>query len=96
VDRFTSNTLRTLGIVLISVFVIGGSVVILLLALCFGAIASAGSGTSQHQAEQLLGLTLLGAVILISGGVFCIAGCPEGSSATHPSTGFHLPSQLRQ
>ena len=91
-DRFTSNTLRTLGIVLISVFVIGGSLIILLLALCFGAIASAGSGTSQHQAEQLFGLTLLGAVILISGGVFCIARLSRGIVRDTPE--YRPPSAM--
>jgi hypothetical protein len=92
VDRFTSNTLRTLGIVLISVFVIGGSLIILLLALCFGAIASAGSGTSQHQAEQLFGLTLLGAVILISGGVFTIAKLSRGIVRDTPE--YRPPSAM--
>lgn len=91
-DRFTSNTLRTLGIVLISVFVIGGSLIVLLLALCFGAIASAGSGPSQHQAEQLFGLTLIGAVVLISGGVFCIAKLSKGIVRNTPE--YQPPSVI--
>lgn len=91
-DRFTANTLRTLGIVLISVFVIGGSLIILLLALCFGAIASSGSGASQHQAEQLFGLSLLGAAILISGGVFCIGRLSRGIVRDTPE--YRLPSAI--
>jgi hypothetical protein len=77
-DRFASNTLRTLGIVLISVFVIGGSLIILLLALCLGAIATSGSGPQAHQAEASFGLVLVTALILISGGVFCVAKLSKG------------------
>lgn len=78
VDRFAANTLRTLGIVLISIFVIGGSLIVLLFALCFGVIASSGSGPSQHQAGQWLGLTLLVAAVLISVGIFSIAKLSKG------------------
>ena len=77
-DRFASNTLRTLGIVLISIFVIGGSLIILLFALCLGAIASAGSGPQAHQAELSFGIALIVALILISAGVFGIARLSKG------------------
>jgi len=40
VDRFAANTLRTLGIIAVSIFVILTAGVLLLCALCFGAIAN--------------------------------------------------------
>lgn len=79
VDRFASNTLRTLGIILTSIFVILGCLVLLLLALCFGIIANAGgSGHSDPQATTLAFGALVVAAVLIAVGVGIVTRLAKG------------------
>ena len=78
-DRFASNTLRTLAIVAISICVIGGSLLLLLLALCAGMLA--GSGNPAHHDPQTTKLfygSILAATILIIIGVLSIAKIAKG------------------
>ena len=78
-DRFASNTLRTLGIVLTSIFVILGCLVLLLLAACFGILANAGgSGHSDPQASNLAFGALVVAVLLIALGVSIVTRLAKG------------------
>ena len=86
-DRFAANTFRTLAIVFISIFVIGGSLLLLLFALCLGALSS--SGPSHQQAELGIGLILGVAVILITAGVFGIGKLSKGIVREVPE--YRLP-----
>lgn len=81
-DRFASNTLRTLGIVLISIFVIGASLVLGLLALCLGALGSGAFRSPQD--EQVFTLCIAGLIILIAGGVLSIAKLSRGIVRSTP------------
>jgi hypothetical protein len=89
-DRFASNTLRTLGIVAISIFVIVGCLLLLLLALCAGMLG--GSGNPGHHDPQTLKLfygSILAAVVLVIIGVFSIAKLAKG--IVRESAGSQLP-----
>lgn len=86
-DRFAANTLRTLGIVLISIFVIVGSLVLLLFALCMGALGGVGgSGHTDPQAAQLFIASIVVLVLLISLGVLSISKLAKGirRDSVHP------------
>jgi len=87
VDRFAANTLRTLAIVLISIFVIGSSLLLLLLALCFGALGNM-NGNHDPNAAALIILLLVIAVALIAGGVFAIAKLSKGIVRDTPEYQF--------
>lgn len=87
-DRFASNTLRTLGIVAISLFVIIGCLLLLLLALCAGMLGGVGS-PSHHdpQTVKLFYGSILTAAVLVIIGVLSIAKLAKGivrESATLP------------
>ena len=78
-DRFASNTLRTLGIVALSIFVIVGSLPLLLLALCAGMFG--GLGSPSHHDPQTVKLfygSILAAVALVTFGVLIIAKLAKG------------------
>ncbi len=78
-DRFASNTLRTLAIVAISIFVVIGSLVLLLLALCLGMFG--GLGSPSHHDPQTVKVfygSILGAVLLVIIGVLSIAKLAKG------------------
>jgi hypothetical protein len=78
-DRFASNTLRTLGIVAISIFVIIGSLLLLLLALCFGMLGGVGSpGHHDPQAVNLFYGSILAVIVLVTVGVLSIAKLAKG------------------
>ena len=77
-DRFAANTLRTLGIVLISAFVIGASLILLLLALCLGALGSGGGQFHSPSDEQAFLACVVAIVVLLVGGVFSIAKLAKG------------------
>ncbi|HXW99604.1 MAG TPA: hypothetical protein VEJ00_00205 [Candidatus Acidoferrales bacterium] len=74
-DRIAANTLRTLGIVLISAFVIGASLILLLLALCLGAMSNGGGSSSDSQ--MFLACILIIALLIVLG-VFSIARLAKG------------------
>jgi len=78
-DRFASNTLRTLGIVAISIFVIIGSLVLLLLALCAGMLGAVGSA-SHHDPQTTMVFygSILSAAVLVIIGVLSIAKLAKG------------------
>jgi hypothetical protein len=79
VDRFASNTLRTLAIVAISLVVIIGSLGLLLLALCFGMLGNLGaSGHHDPQAVNLVVGALAAAVVLVTIGVLSVAKLAKG------------------
>jgi len=78
VDRFAANTLRTLGIILTSMFVILGCLILLVAALCFGALAKSGTPSDQSQASAIALVAFLAAVLLISIGVSIIAALAKG------------------
>jgi hypothetical protein len=99
VDRFASNTLRTLGIIVVAIFVIVGSLVLGLLALCFGAVANVGGrGHPDPQAQALFFGAIVGAVVLIGGGIMAISamargivrGEPEQSAGQSPAPPYPL------
>ena len=91
-DSFASNTLRTLGIVITSIFVILGCLLLLLLALCFGILANAGgSGHSDPQASTLAFGALVVAVLLIALGVSIVTRLAKGmarAKAAQPSVPY--------
>jgi hypothetical protein len=96
VDRFVSNTLRTLGIVVTAIFVILGCLVLLLAALCFGALASAGPrGQSQPTVVVIAAFALIAAAVLIAGGVSVIAVLSRGMvrGPAQPTTPYPLIPQ---
>jgi hypothetical protein len=78
VDRFAANTLRTLGIVLISIFVIGASLILLLLALCLGAFGTSGGQFHSSSDEQAFLACVIAIAVLLVGGVFSIAKLAKG------------------
>jgi hypothetical protein len=79
VDRFASNTLRTLAIVAISIVVIIGSLALLLLALCFGMLGNlGGSGHHDPQVVNLMFGALAAAVVLVTIGVLSVAKLAKG------------------
>src|SRR5271169_1974008 len=91
-DRFASNTLRTLSIVAISIFVIVGCLLLLLLALCAGMLA--GSGSSAHHDPQTTKLfygSILAAVVLAIIGVLSIAKLAKGIVRESPSSQLAAP-----
>jgi hypothetical protein len=78
-DRYASNTLRTLAIVAISFLVIVGSLVLLLLALCFGMVSNlGGSGHLNPQTVKLAVGALAAAAVLIFVGVLGVAKLAKG------------------
>jgi len=81
-DRFASNTLRTLGIVAVSIVVIIGSLALLLLALCAGMFGGIGGlGSSSHHDPQTVKVfygSILAAVVLVIIGVLSIAKLAKG------------------
>lgn len=93
-DRFANNTLRTLGIILTSIFVILGCLVLLLLALCFGLIANIGG--SGHVDEKTMTLAIgafAAAVVLVVGGVAVVSKLSKGivrEGALQTSTPYSL------
>ncbi len=73
-ERWAENTLRTLGIVVTAIFVIFGCLVLLLLALCFGALGSYGHpGQTDPQAQVFVVGAILAAGVLIAMGIFVIS-----------------------
>jgi hypothetical protein len=78
-DRFSANTFRTLGIILISIFVLVCSIVLLLLALCAGMLGAVG-GTGHHdpQTVKMFYGSILGAVAVVAVGVLVIAKLAKG------------------
>jgi hypothetical protein len=92
VDRFAANTLRTLGIILTSIFVILGCLILLALALCFGALAKAGGSSDQSQASALALGALVAAAVLIAIGVSIISVLAKGMvrDSSQPSAPYSL------
>jgi hypothetical protein len=78
-DRFASNTLRTLGIVFTSIFVIVCCLALLLLALCAGILGGIG-GTGHHdpQTVNLFYGSIIGAIAIVTIGVLIIAKLARG------------------
>jgi hypothetical protein len=89
-DRFASNTLRTLGIVAVSIVVIIGSLALLLLALCAGMFGGIGGlGSSSHHDPQTVKVfygSILAAVVLVIIGVLSIAKLAKGIVRESPSS----------
>jgi hypothetical protein len=78
-DGFANNTLRTLGIILTSIFVILGCLVLLLLALCFGILSNVGgSGQANGQTAGLAAAALVACAVLIVGGVSVVSTLAKG------------------
>jgi NADH:ubiquinone oxidoreductase subunit K len=78
-DRFASNTLRTLAIVAISIVVIIASLGLILLALCFGMLGNlGGSGHHDPQVIKFLIGALAAAAVLITFGVASVAKLARG------------------
>jgi hypothetical protein len=78
-DRFASNTLRTLGIVFTSIFVIVCCLALLLLALCAGMLGGiGGSGHHDPQTVNLFYGSILGAILIVTLGVLVIAKLAKG------------------
>jgi len=78
-DRFASNTVRTLGIVAISIFVIIACLLLLLLALCAGMLGGLGGpGHHDPQTMKLFYGSILAAVVLVSIGVLTISRLAKG------------------
>jgi hypothetical protein len=78
-DRFASNTVRTLAIVAISIVVIIGSLGLLLLALCFGTLGNlGGSGHHDPQAVNFVIGALATAAVLLTFGVLSVARLARG------------------
>lgn len=86
-DRFAANTLRTLAIVIISIFVIGTSLLLLLLALCFGALGNM-NGSHDPKAAELVILLLVITAALIAGSIFAIAKLSKGIVRNTPEYQF--------
>jgi hypothetical protein len=78
VDRFTANTLRTLGIIAVAICVIVASGVLLLLGLCFAAMSKMGSGHSDPGSDLFVGGFILAAIAVLIGGIFAIAKLARG------------------
>ncbi len=77
-DRFTANTLRTLGIIVVAVCVLLTCGVLLLCALCFGAIAKMGSSHADPATTAIaVGIGVFALAVLI-GGIFAIAALAKG------------------
>ena len=78
-DRFASNTFRTLGIVAISICVIVGCLLLLLLALCAGMLGAAGNPAHHDpQTTKLFYGSIMAAAILVIIGVLSIAKLAKG------------------
>ncbi len=78
-DGFANNTLRTLGIILTSIFVILGCLVLLLLALCFGILSNVGgSGQANGQTAGLAAAALVACAVLIVGGISVVSTLAKG------------------
>ncbi|MGA8442614.1 MAG: hypothetical protein WB762_11060 [Candidatus Sulfotelmatobacter sp.] len=78
-DRFASNTLRTLAIVAISIVIIIGSLGLILLALCFGILGNlGGSGHHDPQVINFVIGALAAAALLITFGVVGVAKLAKG------------------
>ena len=84
-DHFAANTLRTLGIVLISIVVIGASGVLLLFALCFGAL-----GVHSQADQNALTMIFLGGGAILAGGIFAIAKLAKGIARGTPEYQYPL------
>jgi len=84
-DRFAANTLRTLGIVLISIFVLGASAILLLFALCFGAL-----GVHSQADKNALTMIFLGGGAMLAGGIFAIAKLAKGIARGTPEYQYPL------
>ena len=89
-DRFASNTLRTLGIVFTSIFVIVCCLALLLLALCAGILGGIG-GSGQHdpQTVNLFYGAILVAILIVTLGVLVIARLAKG--IVHEPAGIGAP-----
>lgn len=87
-DRFAENTLRTIAIVLISIFVILGCLLLLAVALCFGAIAQSSHNPNDQTSGGAIALgAFVAAIILVCIGVFIISTLAKGMvSATSATT----------
>jgi len=78
-DRFASNTLRTLAIVVISVVVIVGSLALLLLAFCFGLMGNLTvSGHHDPTVVKMFFGAILVAIVLVTVGVTSVARLARG------------------
>jgi|SRR5579863_3390030 hypothetical protein len=89
-DRFASNTLRTLGIVFTSIFVIVCCLALLLLALCAGMLGGVGgSGHHDPQTVNLFYGAILVAVLIATLGVLVIARLAKG--IVHEPAGIGAP-----
>ena len=78
-DQFASNTLRTLGIVVISIFVIFASLALLLFALCFGLIGGVGgNGHYDPKVVPIVVGAMAVAALIIALGVITIARLAKG------------------
>jgi hypothetical protein len=86
----SSNTLRTLGIVLTSILLFTASGILLLASACFGIISVSGAATNGQIAGVAIGC-LLGAALLIFTGVTVIAKLSRGM-VHHVSPSPVLPS----
>lgn len=72
-DRFVANTLRTLGLIVLAIFVIGVSVALALLGLCFAIITSADNhGHSNPPSNPYLLLGVGAGIVVLVGGIFGI------------------------
>lgn len=90
-DRFASNTLRTIAIVLTSIGVIIISLVLLLLGLCFGLLSGAGgNGHRDPQAVNLFFGFIGAAIVLVIIGAFGVAKLARG--IVRESAPFPLPA----
>lgn len=92
-DRFAANTLRTLGIILTSIFVILGCLVLLAIALCFGAIASQSHNPNDQTSGSAVALgAIIAGVVLVSVGVFVISTLAKGmvTASTLPPQPYTL------
>jgi len=84
VDRFVSNTLRTIGIILISVFVIGASLILILFALCLGALSS-GNGHANNSGNTTVLFAIWAVVCLfIVLGILFVARLAKGITHNLP------------
>jgi hypothetical protein len=78
-DQFASNTLRTLGIVVISIFVILASLALLLVGLCFGLIGGiGGSGHYDPKVVPIVVGAMAAAAVIIATGVIIVAKLAKG------------------
>jgi hypothetical protein len=73
-DRFVTNTLRTLGLIVMAIVVIAISLGLALLGLCFAILSSADHhGGASPQSNNALYLGIAAAIIVLVGGIFVIA-----------------------